>query len=473
MSAPGIVSILADQHRADAMGFLGTAPVHTPNLDRLAGDGVSFDTAWCVSPVCQPSRAALLTERYPHELGVTQNAQADLDPGWPTMPRALAQVGYTTASIGKTHYLTSRASTPDSMSDPDPIAAFGFDSVVDETDLHIHLQTGMRTPYMEHLRAAGLLDIYLQAVLAVRPFGPGHWDAAVNPLPSGFTQSEFLTDRAIDWLDGRGPDEPFYLQLHYIQPHSPLMATQEWTRFYADIDVPLPERRLASASGRWGQHLRSLRRRSRSPQLTDAYLTSAIHAYYALISEIDAGIGRVLDALDRAGRLDNTWIIYSADHGEMLGDHQLMAKQTFYRSSVQVPAIIRPPVKLPTSGTRSQAPIMSLDLTATILDIAAAEPIPDGRGTTLVPILHGKEATEREFLFSEIGLDGGGDTLFGAVRYDATRITIEAGTGVVCEAFDLATDPAEVENLAGTARGDAIVAEIGQLFDQVPGWRDP
>lgn len=475
MKQPNIVFILADQHRYDALGCAGNAAIHTPTLDGLAKQGALLENTWCQSPICQPSRASMLTGQYPHELGIVQNFQADFNPEWPTMPRALQSAGYLTGMVGKAHYVgelekNRNALSFDTEDNSARVAAFGFDHVMEEFDQHVHLKPGIQTPYLRYLEAAGLKDLYIDTLRSVMPFTESHWDGISSPLPPGFEQTDFITDQSVEWIEARDVEKPFYLQLSYVQPHSPLIASEKWARHYAKSRFEhVPQEEVAASAEAWASHMSALSVRSQAHKLSPEYLEQARRTYYAMISAIDESVGRVVEALKSMGFLDNTWIIYASDHGEMMGDHNLMAKQNFYRGSVQVPAIVRPPIPMTWSGSKCPGLTELVDVTATILDIAQAEPLPASRGISwLRQLLEDGNSRGREFVFSEIGGDGDPDSLFWAVRKGPYRVTVEVYSGTVCEVFDLATDPGEFRNLLGTSDGDLIVNDLMPYLGQIP-----
>lgn len=473
MQRPNILFVLADQHRHDALGCAGNRAVQTPALDAMAAQGVRFERVWCQSPICQPSRASLITGRYPHENGIVQNFQSDFDPGWPTFMKSLKDCGYVTANVGKTHYFSSHegrdAPGTDTRAYAPDIAAFGFDYVLEEFDQHIHLKEGLETPYLAFLEQAGLRETYLDMVRSVMPFTPHHWDGITSRLPDGYDHTDFMTREALKWIDGTETQKPFFLQLSYVQPHSPLIGSRRWMAHYAEADVRLGPRSKAHSKVKvWDDHLSALSRRSRQDQLSDDYLRQATRAYYSMVSGIDEGIGKIVRRLEDRGQLDNTWIVYSADHGEMLGDHGLMAKGNFYRSSVQVPAIVRPPRPTAAAGSTYRGLCESTDLVATMLDAAGALPPPDARGLSLLPIAQGEAwRSPREFAFSEIGADSNPEALFWAVTDGKRRMTVEANSRAVCEVFDLAADPDESTDLTGTPEGGRIAAELWPYLEHV------
>jgi choline-sulfatase len=353
---PNLLFVYADQHRADVLGCAGNDIVVTPNMDRLAAEGVRFDHAWTESPICQPARASLLTGRYPCDHGVIGNFAGDCRPEWDTFPRRLQQAGYTTASIGKTHFSSwPMAVEPGSPAPTEEwIGSFGFDHVLEEFDRYVHLGD-WETPYMRFLRDHDALEPYRAEVRAHFRLGDRHWEGVTSPLAQELDLTCFLADEAQRWLERQPVDRPWFLQLSFVQPHVPLMGDPIWADHYAGAIIERTARsEPAPTTDAWATHLRALRNHSHSDLLSDEFVLAGARQYYAMVSLIDQRVGDLLALLERRGWLDDTWIVYSADHGEMLGDHGLMAKMNFYRSSVRVPLIVRPPVG--TTGRVETAP---------------------------------------------------------------------------------------------------------------------
>ena len=465
---PNIVFIFADQHRHDALGCAGNDLIDTPNLDRLAGRGVRFSNAWCQSPICQPSRAALITGRYPSDVGVLRNFGPDMDDAWPTFMKQLQQAGYATANVGKTHYYAKGLVAPDGETDmrdsSHRVAAFGFDHVVEEFDRYVHAMDGVTTPYTEYLAGEGVLERYVDQIKSIWRLTPHHWDGVTSPLDKEQDLTSFLTREAQSWLDARSPEQPFFLQLSYVQPHVPLMGDPEWAHHYQNVQIPRGPAKAAFAPPTvWADYLSGCEHHANAHLLTDDYVLAGARQYYAMISLIDECVGNLVSQLERQGVLDNTLIVYSSDHGEMLGDHGLMAKFNFYRSSVQVPLIVCPP------GGRAPRTcddlVELIDVGPTLIEAASAEPLPQARGRSLVPMLAGG-STGRDYAVSEIQQQGRGDDLpvFRAIRDRRYRFTLETTTGTPCELFDLDSDPDELANLisdpASSARVDTFTEQL-------------
>jgi arylsulfatase A-like enzyme len=460
---PNLLFVYADQHRADVMGCAGNDIVVTPHLDRLATEGVRFDQTWTESPICQPARASLLTGRYPNNHGVLGNFAGDCQPEWDTFPRHLQQAGYTTASIGKTHFSAwPMAAEPGTPAPTDEwIGSFGFDHVVEEFDKYVHL-FDVETPYMQFLREHDALEPYQEIVQANFRGGDRHWNGVTSPLPQELDLTCFLADEAQQWLDRRPDDVPWFLQLSFVQPHVPLMGDPVWADHYAKAAIERTARSEPTATtDEWATHLNGLRNHSHSELLTDEFVLAGARQYYAMVSLIDQRIGDLLAQLEKKGQLDNTWIVYSADHGEMLGDHGLMAKMNFYRSSVRVPLIVRPPGG--TTGRVETKPVQAFDVAATLLDAGAATALDGAPSRSLVTLVTGGEGTARHHAVSMIRLLPKLPT-WQAITDGQWRATFNADTGELSELFDLVADPDEVTNRASDpSAGDESVRLRGLL----------
>ncbi|MBW1709548.1 MAG: sulfatase-like hydrolase/transferase [Deltaproteobacteria bacterium] len=452
---PNIIYFYSDQHRHDAMGCAGNSVIKTPNLDRMANEGMRFSRAYSQCPVCQPARASVLTGLYNHQHNISQNFVKDFDPGWSTMPKQLQSAGYTTAKIGKTHFYTPRRETMKDKSTPEGfdlrkynsfVRSFGFDYVLEEFDRYMHAypKFNLITPYTEHLKAKGLLEPYQEQIRSIWRLTPTHWNGVTSVLPQEDDLTSFIADQAIEWLSSYDDDKPFFLMVSFVAPHVPLMADPLWAEYYQNAEIARGPRESPEKTNEiMNQYLDVLFNHSNSPLLTDEYVLNGARQYYGMVSLIDQQIGNIIRVVEERGLGDNTWFFYSSDHGEMLGDHNLMAKMNFYKSSVLVPAIIRPPERMTPKVV--DGIIESIDLTRTILDVAGADPTEGSQARSLLPFINGGGKV-REAAFSAIEFQQFNAYLVMAAT-ERYRLTIERGTGAPCELFDLKEDPDELNNL--------------------------
>jgi arylsulfatase len=474
---PNILFLFPDQLRHDALGCAGNPIVSTPHLDRIAASGLRFSQAWCQSPICQPSRASLITGRYPTELGIVSNVGGlpglektpgapRIDPQWPTVMKTLKAAGYETASIGKTHYhdlpdpgeVEAAGGNVDLRMYDELVSQFGWDYVVEEYDKYTHAVDGLTTPYTEYLHKEGMLDAYAKQIRGIFRTTPTHWRAETSCLDKEHDLTTFLADHATRWLQSRRTDAPFFLKLAFVQPHVPLVGDPSWAKFYADTDIPVPPHSPISTDvDAWRAYLDTLNEHSQVQAMSNASIVAGTRQYYAMVSLIDEAVGGILATLEQLGQLDNTWVVLASDHGEMLGDHGLWAKMNFYHGSVQTPLIIRPPGGLK-HGRESQDLVELVDLTATLAAIGGAE-VPTGcRGRSLLPALS-DESVGRAQLNSYI-------RTFSALRDERYRFTYDLKSEAACELFDLVDDPDEQRNLIDDpSMSDVVEHYIGATRD--------
>lgn len=478
---PNILFIFSDQHRHDVMGCAGHSTVQTPHLDGLAARGVRFTKAWCQSPICQPSRGSLITGQHPYDLGLFYNdassathASKDLDeageisPDWSTFMKQVQRAGYETASIGKTHYhgiptreeVVAAGGKVDFRQYDDLVRSFGWDHVVEEYDKYVHSAKAFRTPYADYLDGlgGGLGDAYRDQIRSVFRLTPSHWQGETSVVPQEHDLTSFLADQAMDWLQTCDSTRPFLLKLAFVQPHVPLIDDPDWAAYYADADIQVPDLTPPEAvNAEWADYLGKLAGHSQRETMTPEFVAEGIRHYLGMVSLIDQKIGAVLDLLRARGELDNTWIIYSCDHGEMLGTHGLWAKMNFYQGSAQVPLIVVPPAGM--TGRVDDAVVELTDIAATITDIAGTAP-PDGcRGQSLVGQVTGGASIDREVAYSRI-------QSYAAMRTDNHRFTMEMHSGVACELFDMDNDPDETVNLVNDPARASLVSDMkGALID--------
>jgi arylsulfatase A-like enzyme len=452
---PNILFIFADQHRHNIMGCAGHPLIKTPHLDAIASEGVRFTKTWCQSPICQPSRASVITGRYPHELDVISNT-GGFNPEWPTVMKQLQGVGYETATIGKTHYHESYQPPKDGgdidmRSNEGFVKSFGWDYVMEEYDKYLHTASRLSTPYTEHLAKHGMLDAYRKQIKSAFRLTPEHWRGQTSVLPQEFDLTSFLADEANQWLRQRSKDKPFMLKLAFVQPHVPLISDPVWAKYYADAAIDVPALDPAEASNEhWQQYLSVLAKHSQSQMMDPDFVTAGIRQYFGMVSLVDQKIGEVLATLEALGQLDNTWIIYTSDHGEMLGDHKLWAKMNFYHGSVQVPLIIRPPGGAP---QRTEDALVELtDVTATLADIGGAESPAGSHGESLLAAVT-EPFAGREYLYSQIGNYAG-------VRNSSHRLTMNIKNGAPCELFNMVDDPDEMVNLVNQSDSIQLVDDL-------------
>ena len=440
---PNIILIFPDQHRGDTMGCVGHPAVKTPNLDRIAAEGATFGRCYTNSPLCMPARASLISGQYVNEHGVW-NVSINGDRDGPSHVKNIRDAGYHTAEIGKTH-LYSHHGAGHTENHVDELRDWGY--------LDTHELTGphgsatVDSPYTDYLAEKQLLDAlreYLRTYLRRSRSGELHpWETPPSPLPSEEHVDMYTARKSAEWIHSYQGDKPFYLQACFPGPHDPFDSPPEYRDMYDPDKVvpgimdapvrpvsPLVERFLPrSGLGRMAlSHSKVMR----------TY-------YYANVSLIDCGVGLILKALEERGLMDNTWIIYTSDHGEMLGDHRLVYKMVFYEGAIHVPCIIRPPGGI--KGWKCKGLTDLIDVGATLLDIAGAKSLEASDGRSHVSqIQAGPDAPDahqgKEVIFSEL-------LGYSMVRNEQYKMSINTRTRQPVDLYDMESDPNELHNLVG------------------------
>ena len=353
---PNLVFLLPDQLRADFLSCYGADFIDTPNMDRLGASGTRYERAHSPSPVCVPARALLLTGRNPIRNGVLGNGQflrPDLAAcGIRTWSEYLVESGYTTAAVGKMHFYPWDAS-------------LGFQKrIICEDKRWIKIEDD----YERHLRAHGHYKYHGNEHEGYYE----HKGAVVSRLPYEHYWDHFVGDQASKYIRGYRGDAPFALMVGFPGPHCPYDPPEEYANLYRPEDMPEP---IPEAEGQPRAFRESNIRGNRSAWNGVDYTEFTreqklkIRSHYAgQVKLIDDEVGAILDALEETGRLENTVVILSSDHGDYLGDHGLIGKGTFYESSTRVPLLVRVPWM--GEGRIHGGPASIGDITATLMHYA-------------------------------------------------------------------------------------------------------
>jgi len=391
--------IITDQQTVDALSCAGNPHVKTPNLDRLAARGVRFEKSTCTYPLCCPSRGSLFTSRMPHELGIYGNTDAELSEKGvqgKTLGELFQAAGYETAYAGKWHLQVS-------------------------------------FPSFKEKRIPGF------AMLPLAGRDPGVIDHAKHG--KGLTVDPNTADAAITFL--RQPHKkPFLLVTSLLNPHDICEYTE-----CAALRSLLPDDRAklppARPNLRDTEKLPSELQRAVSQKgvWTKLEWREYLWVYYRLCEIADREAGRVLEALDQSGLTTNTVVVFTSDHGEMMGSHQMVHKQKLYEESVAVPLFVVPPGGKP--GVDNQHLVSGLDVMPTLLDYANIAVPASLEGRSLRPLVEGKDVPWREFVVSEV--NGFGEARM--VRTARYKYIVLAKGEDREQFFDMEKDPGELTNL--------------------------
>ncbi len=446
---PNILFIMADQMRHDALGCNGNRIIQTPELDSLASSGVSFRNSYSPDPICVPARASITTGFYPHKCtGVKSNGGRIRD-GFPLLGRELTERGYRTYAMGKLHYLPYAPPGKERTT-------YGIETVeLAESGRILRL-------YDIEGRMKGLEDYHDYLYSAgwggyERGHGLGNNDVfpAPSPIPRQYYVDAWVADRALYHMGEhleKEPDKPFFMWASFPKPHSAYDPPRPYDAMYDPRDMPPPAGTIRMLEERGLYHL-ARREKQYMWQFLSPGAKNVIKAhYYGLVSHQDSQAGRLLGFLREKGIEENTVVIYSADHGDMLGDFGLYFKSCFYSGSVKVPLIIRYPGVFD-GGLMPGPPAGLQDIMPTLIELAG-EPLAVGvDGENLADVTAG--AASREYYVSQCG-DEPRQQYMAA---DENWKYIYHQQGGAEELYNLAEDPSELNNLAGTDSAEAASAE--------------
>ena len=445
---PNFLIVMSDEHGPMWSSAYGHPFVRTPNMDRLASSGTTFDSAYCNAPLCVPSRSSFMTGNYVSNCEGWDNA-TPLPSDSLTWPYALRSVGYDCTLSGKMHLIG-----------PDKLHGFDEQLSLDPHGDPIEEDAGSE---LVGLSSGGMHPIYLwddgiptadQPWSSVKEAGPGR-----TPM---IDADDLIAAKALDYL--RSPkrkETPWALCVGFVAPHFPFIVPDEYFSMYYPEYADLPK----NPSGHL-DNLPDFAKRTRRAFNFDGYTDDEIRraraAYYGLITYLDNKIGRLIDTLEEQDLLDNTVIIYTSDHGESLGEHGLWRKMNFYEQSVRVPLQITWPNVLPENKRYSGA-VSLVDLTATIMDIAG---VPNEilslmklDGETLLNPLRDDGWAEHDFAFSE-HLAHGTDRPAAMIRRGNYKLCYSYATEPELELYNLASDPGEYDNLAQNPSFKTILSEM-------------
>ncbi len=458
---PNFLIFVVDQMSSFSLGCNGNREVRTPHLDRLAAEGTTFRRAYCNNPVCQPSRATMLTGLTPRQHGLVSNGNS-LNVNVPTITAALVDAGYRTHSVGKLH-LQPFVNADRNGNPAEPVESweseypwrrgridglpknyYGFQTA-EFIEGHGYYSAGDYSNWLNRVHPDPQ-SLYVDGNLQ----GRFKLDTMKN-LPPELHYNHWIADRSIAFLDDCADSQPFFLWCSFPDPHHPFSASKKYAALYDPQAVSInPTWQETEEPCEYLKRFRPDR-----PVLDEAYVREITAETYGMITHIDEQIGRILKHLEEAGRDQDTVLVFMSDHGEYLGSHGLHQKELWpYEELDRIPFIWKTPGGT-TTGV-SDAVVSMLDFAPTILDYAGLDPAvldkrkvkPDnGRflpGRSLRPWLdHGTPLPEKPALIEfDRGPDAGPRTLVES----KWKLTVfpPTGQGLL---FDLDTDPNETRNL--------------------------
>lgn len=416
---PNILLIMSDQHHTDIMGCAGDRLASTPALDRLASQGVRFTNTYCSFPLCGPSRMSFMTCRHPYELLLWDN-EAELSSDIPTFAHALLQSGYDTILSGRMHFVGWDQ-------------RHGFtERILGDVPESVYLSAGWR---LENV-LGDLVDTPGMSLAGLTKSGPGR---------TGYhAYDEAVTRATTNWLRQRGQAgtaAPFLLTVGYAAPHCPYVAPPDDFEHFANLitydDLPPLPPSLHPLNARHRQQFQT----DPAPPLDAQWRTRV--AYYGLCSFLDRQVAAVLASLQAAGLADNTIVIYTSDHGEMLGEHGLWWKSTFYDGAERVPLIVSWPGRF-TGGNVVTQNVSLMDIGTTLIDLCGSDPLSGASGRSFHCLLAGDNALWDDQVFAEYA-EAGSSLAARMVRSGPWKYNYYHGQRP--ELFNLQNDPGEMNDL--------------------------
>ena len=365
---PNLIIFLPDQQRADT---IGNPKVHAPNLTKLTSESIVFERAYVTQPVCSPSRASLMTGLWPRTTGCTQNG-GEVDKKFRVLPELIGDRDYRTGYIGKWH--------------------LGPKGLIDRA-FHERVSVLGQSDYSEFLISKGLKPDRKEG---------GFTELTVSNLPVELSQPKFVETRACEFIQ-RNRDRPFILVVAFVEPHTPYNGPLNDE--HADVDVPPDISLTENAPLRY----RLIREWQEDEALKDSTIRqfyfgvnkedyrSLKEKYLGLVTLVDQSIGVILDCVEKARLSNNTIVVHTSDHGDMLGSHQLFGKEVMFEDAVRVPWMIRLAGQ---RAARIQQPVSHIDFVPTILDLLGKPKSSQCMGKSLAPVIRG-ESISAENVFVE------------------------------------------------------------------------
>ncbi len=433
---PNILFITTDQQRFDTCGPRKPSFLRTPHLDLLAHEGITFDRAYADCPICVPSRVQIMSGQYAWRHGMTRNgASSTVLDHENTLPADLARLGYATVAVGKMHFSPQRC-------------RHGFQEMILPDDYYRQMRrSGNPLQPMRH----GLGQCELEPTMAT--------------VPEALTLTSWTAEQCVDYiLHRRDPSRPFFMWCSFSKPHPPFDPPEPYYSMYRQADIPEPvigdwrdseNCPAAFLRGQQEQHYDLL-----SPEV----IREARAAYYGLITQIDYNLGRVLSALQDRDLLRNTMIVFTSDHGEMLGDHRAGGKGMFHDPSARLPMILRPPRTWDAMkrGETCSALTSLADVRPTLVAAAGGRSGKEVDGCNLVYMAHGN-AQPRSCLE---GVMGHLEIPNYLAVLDQRWKYIYYPEGAVEQLFDMQEDPFETHDLGQCPKSESQRLTMRNLLEE-------
>lgn len=431
-----ILLIFPDQHRQDWLPGDPRLPVEMPHMARLMARGTRFVNAFTPSPICAPARACLASGRSYDDCGVPDNG-TDYPLDQPTYYQSLRDYGYRVAGVGK--FDLHKATQDWGLDGSRLLEEWGFTDGIDNEGKIDAVASGAEHPtgpYMSFLHREGLAQTHVEDFRQRRGPIRSYTNTQPTPLPEHAYCDNWIAENAERALDQFPTGEPWHLVVNFTGPHNPMDVTAQMQEPWVDVQFPGPVA---------------------NDQVDDETHQRVRRNYAAMLQNIDTRVGRLLGVVAERDELDRTLVVYSSDHGEMLGDHNRWAKSVHHRPSVGVPLVVAGPGV--EQGHTTDALVALQDLTATFLETAGCPALEGMDGASLWPVLRGGHDQHRSHVVSGLGswrrVFDGSSTLVTGARADRTSLL-----------FDAHEDPFEMHDVAAERPDEA--RRMAHLLDTSP-----
>ncbi|MHC4704644.1 MAG: sulfatase-like hydrolase/transferase [Planctomycetota bacterium] len=441
---PNLLFIWTDEQRADTMAVYGNKKIRVPNFNKLAAESIVFKSAYVTQPVCTPNRSAVMTGQWPHESGLVTN-NIPLSKETPCLNELIDDPDYRTAYMGKWHL---------------------GDEIFAQHDFEewVSMEDGYSAYYARGRSrdARSSYHHYLVGLGHKPPKQGGKFSRGyAASLPLEHCKPKFLERSACDFLR-RHRDEPFMLYINFLEPHMPFTGPLDDMYDPDEIDLP-PNFNDPLEENEPESYKKKVRSDARKYGTTERDFRELIARYWGLNSQVDLSVGVILDKLEELGLADNTIVVYTSDHGDMMGAHRMVAKGIMYEESVRIPWLMR----VPAMGHRQriiEQPVSQIDLVPTLLELMGRSEVAAGLpGQSLIPLVKGERVTE-DHVFIEWGSKPRVRTV---VSPDGWKLCLSKEDK--CQLFNLRDDPYETTNLYDSGKHETVIA---RLTEKIRAWQN-
>lgn len=450
-----VVVILADDHALGVTGAYGNRTIHTPALDNLSKESLTFSQAYCNSPICSASRQSMLTGKYPHATGVNLLFTPFPDEGNTTIAEHLKPFGFRTALIGKDHWNNWAWGSLYKDGLPD----HGFETVIGGGDYRRFYEAldpeplpNDREYYQNSKPELGNMAEWM------------NYRVLPHPVRDEDSSGTYYANQAIEFMR-KHQDERFFVWLAFKEPHHPYYFPVEYAGKYDPEDMPLPKG--SPEDDRW------IPERFRG--LSDTEKRGIIASYYTSTEYLDKNVGLVLDALDTLNLSENTIVIYASDNGYLLNDHKRFEKHTMWEEAIHQPLFLRPGRSLPEKHITTDALVEYVDIVPTLLDLLDIDPLIEVQGVSFAGLLENPSGSHRDSVFSTYLQDN-----LAMIRTKEWKYVFHTGnrdlsigyatgygpSGIFHGLYDLTTDPDETHNVAHDPSNAEVLRSLQSLMLQ-------